>query len=111
MGSERKNEHSFSATLCAGWQCCAQGYTAVVLGAGATASLASSKWPDNHNSHLRKMGFPDVDPYPAMARFKFRGGRVGEVRNPADIRVGVAGRRGAFTVFVLDADKGALVTA
>ena len=53
-------------------------------------------------------------PYPATARFKFGGGRVGEVKRAADIKVGTAGRRGAFTAFAPDADipavlrKGAL---
>ena len=43
-------------------------------------------------------------PYPSNARFKFGDGRIGEVKHAADIKVGIAGRKGAFTAFVLDAD-------
>ena len=55
------------------------------------------------------MGFPKVMPNPTMARFKFGDGRVGEVKHAADIKVGSAGRKGAFTAFVLDADIPALL--
>ena len=49
-----------------------------------------------------------------MAFFKFGGGRVGEVRYVADPKVGIAGRRGAFAAYAMEADipaslrKGAL---
>ena len=53
-------------------------------------------------------------PYPSSARFKFGDGRIGEVNREADIKVGIAGHKGAFTAFALDAEipsllrKGAL---
>ena len=55
------------------------------------------------------MGFPKVNPHPAFAPLKFGDWRVGEVKYAADIKVGVAARRGAFTTFVLDADIPALL--
>ena len=51
---------------------------------------------------------------PAHALFKSGDGRAGEVRHAADITVGLAGVKGAYTAFVLDSDapaplsKGAL---
>ena len=50
------------------------------------------------------MGFPEVAPYSTAARFKFGGGGVGEVRHAADIKIGIAGRRGPFTALVLEGD-------
>ena len=44
-----------------------------------------------------------------MACSKLGDGRVGEVRHAADIKVGIAARRGALTVFVLEADIPALL--
>ena len=44
-----------------------------------------------------------------MARFKCGDGRVGEVRHAADIKVGSAGCRGAFMVFVSEAEMPALL--
>ena len=44
-----------------------------------------------------------------MARFKFGGGRLGEVRCAADTKVGMVGRRGALAAFVLKADAPALL--
>ena len=46
-----------------------------------------------------------------MARFKFGGGRIGEVKYAADTKVGFAGRRGVSTAFVLEADIPALLRA
>ena len=40
---------------------------------------------------------------------QFGDGRIGEVRYAADIVVGIAGRRGAFTAFVMDAEIPALL--
>ena len=42
--------------------------------------------------------------------FKFGDGRMGEVCHAADITVGVAGFKGAFTAFVLDSDIPALLS-
>ena len=55
------------------------------------------------------MEFLKVTPYPAMARFKFGGGRIGEVKYAADIKVGFAGCRGVSTALVLEADIPALL--
>ena len=42
-------------------------------------------------------------------RFKFGDGIIGEVKRASDIKVGVAGCKGTFTAFVLDADTSALL--
>ena len=55
------------------------------------------------------MGFLRVRPYPAIARFKFGDGRVGEVKYAADIKVGTAGCRGAFTAVALETGIPALL--
>ena len=55
------------------------------------------------------MGSPKAAPYPAMARFKFGDGRLGEVRHAADIEVGIARRRGALAAFVLGTGLPALL--
>ena len=47
--------------------------------------------------------------YPSAARFKFGDGRIGEVQYAANITVGIAGRKGAFTAFVMDAEIPALL--
>ena len=75
----------------------------------ARMTIASLCWirarrPTSRASDLRKMGAPEVSTYPAMARFKFGGGRFGGVRYAADIKTVIAGRRGAFTSFALGAD-------
>ena len=88
---------------------CVRDDSVVVLATGATANLVRFKWLGNHNSYLRKMGFPKGAPYPAMARLKFGDGRVGDVQHAAHIKVGVAGRGGAFTAFVSKAEIPALL--
>ena len=55
------------------------------------------------------MGLPKVMPYSSMVHFKFGGGRVREVKHAADIKVGISGRTGAATAFVLEADIPALL--
>ena len=47
--------------------------------------------------------------YPSAARFKFGDGRIGEVQYAANISVGIAGRKGTFTAFVMDAEIPALL--
>ena len=47
--------------------------------------------------------------YPARARFKFRNGRVGDVRYAADIPAGIAGGRGEIAASLLGADIAALL--
>merc|ERR1712052_65500 len=47
--------------------------------------------------------------YPSAARFKFGDGRIGEVQYAANISVGIAGCKGTFTAFVMDAEVPALL--
>ena len=60
---------------------------------------------------MGKKGITKEAPYPSSARFKFGGGRVGGVKRAVDIKVGIAGRQGAFTAFALDAEIPALLDA
>ena len=78
--------------------------SAVVLGTGAAANSASSKWPKNHNSFLKKQGLPRLSSYPSSARFKFGDGRLGEVGPAAGITAGIAGCMGTLTAGVLEAE-------
>ena len=77
--------------------------SAAVLDTGATANLVCYKWLGTRNSFLGRREMEKAVPYPSNARFKFGDGRIGEVKHAADIKVGVAGCKGAFTAFVLDA--------
>ena len=43
-------------------------------------------------------------PHDTAARLKFGDGGVGEVEHAADIKVGIAGCRGALTAFASEAD-------
>ena len=81
----------------------------VVLDTGATANLVCFRWLGHHNTLLEQQGLPRVPTYPAQARFKFGDGRTGDVCFAADITVGIAGAKGTFTAFVLDADIPALL--
>ena len=47
--------------------------------------------------------------YPASARFRFGGGRPGEVRHATDIPEGNAGKQGKFAASALDAETPALL--
>ena len=58
---------------------------------------------------MGRQGLGKAVPYLSIARFKFGDGRIGEVKHAADIKVGVAGRKGTFAAFVLDADIPALL--
>ena len=49
-----------------------------------------------------------VSTYPAGARFKFGDGRLGGVRLAADLPLVIAGTKGEFTAFALEADIPAL---
>ena len=59
---------------------------------------------NRHNLTLEKTGLPRVSTYPAQARLKFGDRRMGDLRLAADITAGIAGARGNFAAFVLDAD-------
>ena len=109
-GPARKNERSFSSTLEVGGQfVCVHDDSVGELETGATANLVCFKWLGNHNSHLQKTGILQVRTYPTMARFRYGDGRNGEVRFAAEIKVGIAGRKGAFTAPMLEADIQALL--
>ena len=47
--------------------------------------------------------------YPSAARFQFGDGRIGEVQYAANVTVGIAGRKGTFTAFAMDAEIPALL--
>ena len=55
------------------------------------------------------MGLPRVSTYRTMARLKSGDGTIGEVGHAADIKVGIAGRRGASTAFAPEAESPALL--
>ena len=111
VGLARSHENSFPATLELGGRfATAQSESAVALDTGATANLVCYKWPETRNSFSGKRGFAKAAPYPSSARFKFGDGRVGVVGHAADIKVGIAGRRGAFTAFALDAEIPTLIS-
>ena len=81
----------------------------VVLDTGATANLVCRAWVANRNLFLGELGMEKVRLYPSAARFKFGDGRIGEVQYAANITVGIAGRKGTFTAFVMDAEIPALL--
>ena len=76
----------------------------VVLDTGATANLVCFSWLAHHNRILERRGIPRVSTYPSKARFRFANGRLGDVRQAADIPLGVAGAQVKFTAFAPDAD-------
>ena len=81
----------------------------VVLDPGATADFVCFSWLARHARFLGKNGIPRVTTYPSKARFRFSERPLGEVRHPADIPVGAAGKKGKFTALVLDAGIPALL--
>ena len=107
---ENRDEQSFSTSLDSGCQLiCMRNDSVVVLDTGATANLVCFRWLAHHNTLLEQQGISRVPTYPAQARFKFGDGRTGDVCFAADITVGIAGAKGTFTAFVLDADIPALL--
>ena len=62
-----------------------------VLDSGATANLVCCSCLAHQKRILERHGIPRVTAYPARARFRFEEGRLGEVRQAADIPLGVAG--------------------
>ena len=88
---------------------CVHGDCVVALDAGATANLLCCERFGNRNSHLQKRGTPQVSTYPKKAHFEFGDGRIGEVHYAADLKVGIAGRRGACAAFAPGADIPALL--
>ena len=84
---------------------------------GDTASLVRFRWLEHPYRIFERRGYREVSTYPLHARSRFGDGCLGEVRHAADVPVGVAGSKGKFTAFALDADipvslrKGASETA
>ena len=78
--------------------------SAVALDTGATANLVCSRWLAHYNRILERRGIPRMSTYPSKARFRFVDGRLGEVRQAADIPLGIAGAQVKFTALAPDAD-------
>ena len=76
---------------------------AAVLDVGAAAYSVCFRRLVGHNRILQREGFRPVSTYPTSARFKFGDGRLGEIRQAADIPAGIAGNAGKITAFVLEA--------
>ena len=58
---------------------------------------------------MSRKGYQNVSASPASARFRFGGGRLGAGRHATGIPVGIAGGKGAFAAFALDAEIPALL--
>ena len=96
-------EQSCSTTLEAGSQLIRMKEGSVAtLETGAAANLVCFRRLTHHNSPMGKVGLPRVETYPAKARLKFGGGRIGDARFAADITAAIAGARRNFTALVLD---------
>ena len=97
-------EQSFSATRDVVGRCPdVDAGSVVVLDPGAAANLGCFKWLGRHNSFSERWGVPRAEASPACATFEFGDGPLEGVRCAADIPVGVAGGRGGFAAFALEA--------
>ena len=76
--------------------------SAAGLGTRAPANLVRLRLPGRKKKISERKGCPRVPTYPACARFKVAGGRLGEVRHAADISAVTA-------AFPLEADVPALL--
>ena len=76
--------------------------SAVASDAGATADRVRFCWIARHNRISERRWIPRVATYPPHARFRYGGGRLGEVRRAADFPVGIAGNKGMSTAFALE---------
>ena len=110
-GGRSKCEQSFSTALHLGGGrfLCAGEDGAAVLGTGAAADLARSRWLGNRNSLLGEHGLPQVSTYPTCTCFKFGDGRFGEVRFSSAIRFELRGAWGTRTAFAPGAEIPALL--
>ena len=105
--TESDCEQSLSATLdMGGLFLVSKDESVVVLDTGATANLVCFQ---HHNRLLGRSGLQRVSTYPSKARSRFGGGRLGEESHAADIPAGIAGNKGKFAAFALDADIPALL--
>ena len=78
--------------------------SALALDAGATANLVCYSWLEGRNSMSERRGVPRAEIHPACSRFKFGGGRLGEVQCAADVSAGIAGCRGELMAILLEAE-------
>ena len=105
-----ESEQSFSTNLDAGrLSLASDSDSAAVPDMGATANLARRRRLEHHNRTLGQKGYRKVSPYPSSARLRFGDGRLSEVRQAADISVGIAGSKANFNALVLDTDIPALL--
>ena len=86
----------------------AEADSVAAFGAGANAHFACSRLLERRNRILERTGLLRVSTYPACARFRFGGGRLGAVRHTADIAVGKANNAGEFTAPAPEAEIPAL---
>ena len=108
-GAGSKCEQSFVTTVHAGDAFMdSQEDRVAWLGDGATANLACFCWLAQHNRILERRGVPRVATFPSKAKFRFRDGRLGEVRHAADIPVWIVGNKRKFTAFARGGDVPAL---
>ena len=108
--TEGESVQSFATTMDKGELfLVSQENSVALLDTGATANLAFSRWLARHNRILDRYGIERVFTCSSKATFRLGDRRLGEVRHEADIPVGGAGNKGAFTAFALDADISAVL--
>ena len=73
------------------------------------ANLVCFRWLERHNRLPEEEGGPEVSTYPSSALLRSGDGRLNEVRHAAHIPPSIAGNKGKFAAFVLDADIPALL--
>ena len=78
----------------------------VVLDTGAAADLVCFRWLGHRSRISERRGYQKVSTSPLSAIVRFGNGRLGEVPHAAETPVGIAGNKGKFTAFVLDAFGG-----
>ena len=76
---------------------------------GAGPNLVCFSLLQPHNRILRREESPRVSTQLASARFRSGDGGLGEGRRAADTPVGIAGNKGEFAAFALEADIPALL--
>ena len=103
-------EQAFSAALdMVGLIMVSKGDSVVVSDARATPNMACFRWLEHHHRLLERSGPQKASTNRSDARSRFGDGLPGEVRHAACIPAGVAGSKGMFIAFVLDADIPALL--
>ena len=108
--TEGESVQSFATTMDKGELfLVSQESSVALLDTGATANLAFSRRLARHNRILDRYGIERVFTCSSKATFRLGGRRLGEVRHAADIPVGIAGNKGKFAAFALNADIPALL--